>query len=536
MHLVARIGIIVAAIASFLSTATPVVASTDRDGTVAADIPRYPGDMPPIGVGIVQDGLDGRGTWTQVIRLTIGSGGTLADASLLVFGDVSHIDVVFEAAKRKNPRLGGPALVPVGQAIDLPIAPSTTFAVQAILHRPNQFVQRFTNGVVDTMYQKPTDNVVRVISFPDSSPTDLFVYPSDNGPVKVRPGGKIVDVAYAPGMSFGDVVRQIYGLTTYTAAADLTKQTGWNPTQWPPSPGESRRVVVDPISSYSVTPAEAPQIPNPDPVGRVRQQSLRSSRTSVGITAIRSENFGQVYHVAINNPSLKASDVSTLLFGTTARAGVIASAAGFQVPGNSGGSAAQFDPHLFGRAFDLPVDYVDEEFVVRQLVDPAGITDVLLANGARIRTYPSDGVGPLSVVNYPTGYKRIIYRPPGILLSVANGLALFHAANDLSMSSATADSLTRRYVAEVIWRWGPSVPWEAGDLLDTVDLVDDPRGTYINALIAPPIPQTGVQRALNAIDSHNLFTAIAGLVVVATVLVLVAESLRRLANYRRPRW
>jgi hypothetical protein len=513
-------------------SAVPVHASEVRQIEVMGQPPRYPASMPPIGVAILRDGLDPRGNWTQVLRLTIKSGGSLADASLVVFGDFDHVDAVFTAAKKQNPHILSLTTIPVDQTIDLPIDPSITFALSATLHRPNALIQQFTNGVTDMIYEKPQGNLERVVTFPDGKTTEQFIYPGASGPVHVRPGGKVVDVAYANGTSFGELVRQIYGLTTYAAATDLTKQTGWSASHFPPPLGEEHEVVVGPTATYTAMPPEVQPIPNPNLAGRSRQQQLRSDRSHVGITLMRLESFDEVYHVAVNDPSLKASDVSRLLYGSDAHRADVAHAAGFDSPGG-----AALDLHLFGRAFDLAVDYVDEDFVVQRSVTTAGVVEVQLADGASITTYPTGSAGPMRVVRYPTGYKRVLYRPPSILLTVANGLALFHAANNLSLASSSTDTLNRRYAAEVIWRWGPGVPRQPGDLTESIDLVDDPGGPYINALVAPPLPRSDLQKFVDALDPGNPFRAIVLLMVAATAAVLVVDGLRRFGNRRRRlRW
>src|SRR5258708_16680819 len=175
-------------------TASPANAAMSSQAMSTSDPPRYTGSMPPIGVSVVADGRAGSGRWSQTIRLTIRSSGSLADASMVVFGDFDHVDAIFAAARRQNPHLFSPALIPLNQEIDLPIDPSTTFALTGIIHQPDTIVQTFTNGVVDTLYDKPRGSLVRVIAFPDGKPTGAFRYPTTHGPVTVKPGGKMGDV------------------------------------------------------------------------------------------------------------------------------------------------------------------------------------------------------------------------------------------------------------------------------------------------------------------------------------------------------
>jgi hypothetical protein len=516
-------------IAHLVATTAPALASS---GPVASDPPRYRDGLPPIGVRVVADGRDASGRWSQTLRLTIKSGGSLADASLLVYGDLDHVDVIFAAARKANPHLPSPAVMPVGQQIDLPIDPSTTFALSGLTQLPESVIQSYTNGVVDTLYLKPQGSVVRVITFPSGKPTDAFTYSSGEGPVKVRPGGKLVDVVHPLGASYGDTVRQIFGVTTYLATTDLAMQTGWSPNSWPPPIGESHQVVVGPVATYTVMTAEATPIPSPDPLANEMAQRIQSERRNVGVTLSRVETFDQVYHIATNDTTLKASDVSRLLYNDDAHAGNVTSAAGLD--GTKSGTA--FDPNLFGRSFDLTVEYVDERFVASGKVAADSTVERQLADGASTVTYPPASSGPLEVVHYPTGYKRVLYRPRPLLLGIANGLALFHAADDLALPSSATEPLNRRYVAEIIWRWGTSIPRASGDLPETIDLVDDPRGAYIDVLIAPPLPATALQRGMDALDWGNPIVAIGALVVGASALVVVVEAIRRLVRQPRLRW
>src|SRR5579884_22445 len=190
-----------------LTSIRPVGASAPAAPFADNTLVDYPTDMPPIQVSVVRDGLDSRGHWMQTVRLTVRSGGTLADASLVVFGDITHVDTLFQAAHRANPFLSSPAMIPVGQQIDLQIDPATTFVLEAVLHGTNTLVQRFTNGAVNTVYLQPTGSVTRLLTFPEGKPTDFFAYPGSPDVTRVRPGGRIVDLRYAKGESFASVVQ-----------------------------------------------------------------------------------------------------------------------------------------------------------------------------------------------------------------------------------------------------------------------------------------------------------------------------------------
>lgn len=510
-----------------------------RGASPPTEEPRqYPTEMPAIGVQVSQDGLDAQGHWSQTVQLTIQSGGTLADASLVVYGDTDHVDQLFAAAQKKNPSLAAPAMIPAGQVIEITIDPSAVFALQAVLHTTDTIVQRFTNGTVNTIYLHPNGSLTRAIDFSDGKPTDLFDYPTNGGPLKVRPGGRIAELTYAKGQSFSDIVSQAYGLTNFAAAADLTDQTGWDPTHWPPPIGESKQVIIGPRSMFSERPSAVDPIPNPDPTGRAQQLQLDRRRRQIGVYPVRLESFGTVYHVAVSDPSITASQFSKLIYGTAQHRDDIARTAGFQVPEeNAAKTTGAFDPHLFGRSFELAVDYVNEDFVVRRETDATGITTVELADGAWLTTYPTAEAGPMQVVRYPTGYKRIRYRPPTLFLTVAQGLALLYTARDLGLATDTVETMGREYAAEVIWHWAPGIPRTSTDIADTLDLVDSPAGPYLEALIAPPAPHTIVDQVIDVLRLRDPLAAIASLVLLSTIILLLASLIRRSVGQRqRVRW
>ncbi|HEX5417765.1 MAG TPA: hypothetical protein VFZ25_19070 [Chloroflexota bacterium] len=519
-----------------LAPVSPVLA--DSPPSSPPNLPlAYPTVMPGIKVAVAHDGLDANGHWTQVVQLTIESGGTLADASMVVYGDTNHVDQIFAAARQKNPSLTAPAMIPAGQEIDLNVDPSATYVLAAVLTTPDTIVQRFANGVVSTIYLHPTNSLKQVIAFPDGTPTDLFIYPGSTAPIKARPGGRIVDLVYQKGDSFGTLVDAAYGLTSFAAAQDLTKQSGWDPTHWPPPTGQEKLVVVGPKDLYSAAPPAVTPIPNPDPAGRALQQQLAARRTRIGVYPVRLESFGTVYHIAVNDPTVTASALSQVVYGNTAHRDDLARAAGFQVPADNGGKSTKaFDPHLLGQSFDLTVDYVDENFVVGKQTRN-GATTVELADGASVTSYAPADSGPMQVVAYPTGYKRIDYRPPKTYLTIAQGLALLYTAQNLNLSGATVTRESNQYVAEALWRVAPGIPKSSSDIADSLQLLDSPSGPYLEALLAPPAPRNPVDATLGLLQVRSPIKGILVLVLAGIALVVLVDLARRhFAHPRRVRW
>lgn len=495
----------------------------------------YPTEMPAIGVSVIHDGLDGNGHWVQTVQLTIQPGGTLADASMVVFGDVTHVETLFQAAQRANPTLTNPAMVPVGQKIDLRIDPTTMFVLDAVLHGSNTLVQRFTNGAVNTVYLHPKGSVAAMLTFPDGTPAGSFSFPTSSGPIKVQPGGRIVDLRYAKGESFADLVGETYGVTTYSAAVDLTRQTGWESTHWPPPAGATKRVVTAAPDVYQPAPPKIAPIPNPNPAGRARQLALQQQRLKAGIYVARQDLSDTVYHVAVNDPSITASGLSRLIYGTTAHRLDVARAAGYQIPTGDSKAVANFDPHLLGRSFDLTVGYQDEQFVVSRTVDAKGVQHVALADGAQITTYPDSTHGPQEIVEYPTHYKEIIYRPSKISVMLAQGLALFHVASESDLPSSAATVVANGEAAQILWQWSPEMPREPGDIADSVQLVKTPTGSVMHILVGPPIPRSAVGGLVDKLGLQNPVIAAIELVVVGAAIIVLVDLTRRRAR-RRLRW
>jgi hypothetical protein len=171
---------------------------------------------------------------------------------------------------------------------------------------------------------------------------------------------------------------------------------------------------------------------------------------------------------------------------------------------------------------------VDERFVLSRQVDANGATTIGLVDGARITDYPPARSGPLRVVRYPTGYRRIYYRPPRTLLLVAQGLSLFHVAGASWLSPTDANAVEQQFAAQIIWAWAPGIPRSAGDLGDSIELRTAPGNvTYLQALVAPGPPPTRVGSIVDSAVFRDPFVAVALLLVVACGIVVLADLARR---------
>ncbi|HUX88997.1 MAG TPA: hypothetical protein VMW65_18480, partial [Chloroflexota bacterium] len=301
----------------------------------------------------------------------------------------------------------------------------------------------------------------------------------------------------------------------------------------PPPIGQTKRVITGPISEYQQAPVAVQPIPNPNPIGRARQVALAAARHKAGIYVVRVESFDTVYHVAVSDPTVTASDLSTLLYGSVSHRLDLARAAGFQVPSSGLGNAQKFDPHIFGRSFDLAVNFEAEYLPAWRQIDSRGVENVGLVDGAQLAVYPPASSGPIEIILYPTRYRRILYRPSKFSLSLAQGLGLFHVAGVSNIPSAEASKLASDYAANVLWRWSPHMPREAGDVAESVQLVKTSTGTDLAVLVGPPVPRTPVDSIAWRLDLGNPFVA-SLLVTVLGSLLAIGVGLAR-TRRQRPR-
>ncbi|MBI2940431.1 MAG: hypothetical protein HYY04_08330 [Chloroflexi bacterium] len=524
-----RLVVVASALATFLMLAFSPIgwAKTGASparlpvSTIARPAPEWPNQPLPIRVSVVEDRLDDQGRWRQTVSLTILSGGTLAEASLVAYGDLDHVDEIFQAARRNNPSLPSPARVPAGQVIELTMDPAVSYVQREVQKTDDVLRRSFTNGVEEVRYLRPTSSIVRFVQFPSRAGVNEFTYPDAGGPVNVVPGGRIVEFRYIPGEAYEDLVQKAIGFASFDAASDFTKQTSWDPTRWPPPPGEARRAVFRPTDSYAPRPQESIGPTNPDPAAQDRLRDLIAAREKAGIWAIRRESTGLVYRVAIGDPTVTARQVARLLYGAEDGYFQLAQRAGFPV--SSGDPTAdQFDPKLFGRAFEVLVEYTRENFVLDEADDAEhGRRIIRLLNGTRIERYENArrGRGGLQeIIVYPNGYTKLVYRPNELIGTLADALALLQVGGP--GEPEMIEQARQSYAADIIWRLAPDLPRDTPGALERLELRPAYGGRVVEAILAP-VPQRSVDRLVTRATATNPCLSAVVMVVLGSLVVVV---------------
>ena len=491
----------------------------------------YPEENLPIAVEVIADGLTPEGHWRQTVRLTIKPGGTLGHASHAVYGNMLHVDELFEAARKLNPALATPGFVPTGQSIELTIDPTRVYVLREVTADDAKLVRTFANGVRETIHRKPSSSVVRVVEFPRAPGYGAFSFPDRDGLVSVPSGGRIVDCVYKPGDDFPNLVRASLGTATFKAAVEVSRQTGWRPTSWPPPAGEAKRLILGPVESYLPDPFTPPEVRLPSQEAQAALERLTEERRRVGIYPARFLSSGTVYRVEVEDVAATARDVARLIYGDEQEHLAIAERAGFRVPG----AAQDFNPKLFGTSFEVPVDYTREYFPYADEYNPTAQARVIrLLNGTVVERFDraqTDGHGIWEITRYPNGFKRITYRPDSLTMELATGLAYVRGIQDVQLDDATGQALRRRYAAEFVWDWSLGVPRQPGDIADSFDVQEVGDVKVIVVSIGPSAPLTGVESLLVRLWNRSpLVKAVAAVVIGAAVVVVVGLLTRRVTR------
>lgn len=497
------------------------------------EVVEYPEENLPLDVQVVADGQTPDGRWSQTVRLTIKPGGSLGAVSEAVYGNVLHVDEMFQAALSLDPSLTNPAFVHVGQEVELAVDPTRTFVLQRVDADGQTLVRTFANGVRETIYRKPSSSVVRLVEFPKTPGGETFSFPDPDGRLSVPSGGRIVDLRYRPGDDYAAVVRESAGAATFKAAADVNRQTGWQPTRWPPPAGEARRAVLGPAESYQPdAPKSLPARPA-DPAAQATFDRLAEERRRVGIYPFQQLNSGIVYKVMVEDPAATARDVARLIYGDDQEYLAIAQKAGFAVPSDPA-AARTFNPRLFGTSFfDVAVEYTGEYFPYADEHDAQAEAHVIkLLNGTVIERFDraqADGHGVWEITRYPNGHRRITYRPNSLMLTLATGIAYVQGIQDVSLDSATREALRRRYAAEFLWDWSFNVPREPGDIPDSFDVQKSGDTQLVVVTIGPSAPLTRVESLLDQIWNRSPLVKVVAVVFLGAIAVVLVGLLTRFA-------
>ncbi|MHB1133291.1 MAG: hypothetical protein ACYC4L_13030 [Chloroflexota bacterium] len=514
--------------------------------SLTAATPPPPDVLAGVRVEMIDEGLDGAGKWYQTFRVTIRQGGTISDAAIAIFNDITRSDDVFRAAQQKNPQLKSPTLLFVGQEIDLTVDPSSVFVYKETLREQNGAVQKivYYNGVVETIYTDPGLGVRRTVDFPAEKRTEQFRFPDTiddkEQVVPVAPGTRLVDYQYVGGDRFDDVVNKVFGLRSAKAANELLNQTGWDPNQWPPATGAGVRVLINTETSYTDTKPQALAFLPSEAPARELWQRLSAEREAAGIFPVRLDQTGIVYEAQIGAQPLTVKEAAKLLFNDESKYLTVAETAGLPVPQDPSQSP-QYNPVLTGRLFQILVPYADERFpyVERQPGDVPGALTTKLANGTTIEEYPRESgqSGLLRVVYFPNGYKYFLERPTSWTLLVLDFLH-FQVLNIASpeVPREQRELAAREFQARMLWTWSRSLPRTARDTPDMLKLTVTKEDSLLQALAHPREQVTWQERIVYELWFAFPVVLAAGVVAFGTLVLFVAAMRsRRRTMQRRPR-
>ena len=487
-----------------------------------------------IAVELIGEGFDDQGHWLQTLRVTIKSGGTLADASYVLYGDESYYEDLFEMARQKNPELKDPGSIRAGEQIEVVVDPTATYVVResSFDDVDEKMIYKFFNGGEMAVFSAKKSGVIRTIDFPNDSRAKMFSFRIGAEILQIPPGSRLAEYSYRQGDAFAQVVKQIYGSSSAKALQDFIVKTGYTPDRWPPTDTGKKRIIFPTTVSYADERVQSLSRVSKVPPMNEKMKALMDTRATAGIFPLVNEDLGTVYQFQVTNPDTTAKDASRLLFGTEDRYLYIADQAGILPKvGEDGKIAEDFDPPLLGRSFELFVEYNEERFLDGQPVrdDRAQRTVTRLVNGTYVEEYDRaarDDSGVHRAVYYPTGYKKVFYQADELTYTLADFL-FFVSHSGRTPEGPVAKEQQVDYIGKLIWDWAPGVPREPGDIAEGFRMYDTGSGKLIEITVAPR-PQTGILAWL----AYNLWlgnplVATLSIVLLATGVIVVATVLTR---------
>ncbi len=492
-----------------------------------------PIDQLDVNVDLVDEGVDENGKWFQKLRITLKPGGTLADASDAIYGDESHVNDLLELAKQQIPRVQRPQQLQVGDAIIVTVDPTATYVVKDTKweEADGRLTQILFNGGKIVTYPNVKGGALRLVDFPDDKRAKSFNFKSDEDVVGVNPGSRLVEYTYRPGDTFEGVVRLIYGQVSATALQDFILKTQWTPDKWPPAAKDAtRRIVISTVTSWEDTTPTSTGFPEQQIVTNDQYRTLMQRRAAAGIFPLVRQGTGTVYQVQVVDSKLKARDLATLLYGSTDRYLSLADMAGIMPPTDASGKVPDnFDPPMLGRRFEVFVDYADEWFLLGPPQADAKNQRMVtrLTNGTTIEEYDAsikhkDGLQ--KAMYYPSGYKRITYRPSELTYALLD--FGFFVSNGLRSdpNSDVDQQKSQDYAGGFIWSWAPGLPRERTDKPESYKIYDTGDGRNLDIAISPNAPDSLVPYVVYDIWLANPFLTAMGVVFFASVFVFVVGA------------
>ncbi|MDA8187301.1 MAG: hypothetical protein M0T85_04065 [Dehalococcoidales bacterium] len=494
-----------------------------------------PEEPPAFTIDLLDDGFDADGRWSQKLKITIKPDGTLAEVSEAIYGDVLHADELLELVKQQIPGVQRPQQLRVGHSFEVNVDPTSTFIVKETQwdEAEGKLTRRFFNGGKEVTYPNIKSGTLWIIDFPSNGKTESFTFKIGDEVLVVQPGSRLAEYAYRSGDTFDGVVKKIYDSATAKALQDFILQTKWTPDQWPPPASEKRRLIIPAAFSWEDAPPQSIGSFEERIFINERYHALMEQRRDAGIFPLAREATGTTYRVQITDPKLSARDISRLLYGSDDKYLSLVDQAGISIPHDaSGGVPENFNPPLLGRVFDVYVDYVDEWFLLEppRYDAKVGRKITRLSNGTTIEEYDRstrNDSGLQRAIYYPTGYKKIVYRPSNILYTSLDFLYFVSNGLHSDRSSDEGKKKIQDFAASFIWTWAPGIPRDYGDNPESFKVSETPETTIVEIVVSPRPSSSPAPALLYDLWRANPCLSAVGVLFLATIVMFVVGTLFR---------
>ncbi|MCL4534777.1 MAG: hypothetical protein M1370_06405 [Bacteroidetes bacterium] len=467
-----------------------------------------------LGVELVlaEEGKDLQGRWFQRFEVTIKPGGTLADASLVLYGDERRAPELLELVRKRQPNIDAQH-IPVGLKIGVTVDPSVAFVLKDSRREGDWEINTYYNGAVERRRAN-----ARVVELPSDKPAQEFAVPGDTSDRPVPAGARLLEYQYRADETFEQAVALIYGADTIKAMEHFISQTGVDVNNWPPPALDRLRIVVAPGLSFTDDPIEEVAIPSPPsaqlpPEVEQMQRDQDEQRRKAGIYRAKVDSYGATYRMRILDAGVSSRYLATLLYNDPERWMDVVQAAGFKVQKDQ----PLDNIKLQGREFELFLEYDEEWFPLGEpVVDGArGTRTIQLLDGTQVTTALK---GANRVVILPSGFRKVIYQPIELSLALARVVAYVQNSGEDG-------------AARLLWDWDPGVQRQSGSVLQTANLVVQNKQVLLQVRVemkrSPGPDPVALLRQL----SPCLFAAAA--VFLGTLLVLVVGRASGPKPYRR---
>ncbi len=488
-----------------------------RDGPSRQPLDSEPGSNGPLGdsgvdLVLAEEGKDLQGRWLQRFEVTIKPGGTLADASRVLYGDERRAPELLDAIRKRNPNVDAQH-IPVGLKIGITVDPSVSFVLKDTRREGDWQISSFYNGAVERKRAN-----ARIVELPADKPAQEFAVPGDTSDRPVPAGARLLEYQYRAGETFDQAVAIVYGTASIETMKHFISQTGVDVNNWPPPPLDRLRIVVAPgtdLADEPIVEVPAPLLPSgqyPPGMAQLRQEQDQQRRQA-GIFRVQTGPYTTTYRLRVIDAEVAARQAAALIYNDPERWIDVAQAAGLKVTKDQ----PQTNTRLQGREFDLQTEYDEEWFA---LGDPAvdeakGSRQVRLLNGTLVASATK---GPNRIITLPTGYRKVVYQPSELGLALARIIAYVFKSGEGG-------------AAHILYEWDPGVPRQPGGTVETASLAVQNKQVLLRVQVAPARSAGMDPVALLRQLTPCLFAV--GAVFLGTLLVVVVGRASAPKPYRR---